>query len=223
MECLLCGEPFQRLVSLSTVFRLTDEITLPICPSCIANLTPIQGDTCPNCGREQQGTKRCMDCIYWQKQGLELQNKAFYHYDSGFRAWLLLLKGQREQRLARLFAYKLKNYAKQWPDYTWVPIPSSMDNYRQRGFHQTSCILYWSQLPYLELFLPPKTTAKQALQNRKERLENTRQFELIPDAKLPKKVLLFDDVYTTGSTLHQVLQVLEDHGIETVRSMTLAR
>ena len=40
---------------------------------------------------------------------------------------------------------------------------------------------------------------------------------------IPKKVLLVDDVYTTGATLHLAVKVLKETGVEEVESLTLFR
>ena len=40
---------------------------------------------------------------------------------------------------------------------------------------------------------------------------------------IPKKVLLVDDVYTTGTTIHLAAKALKEMGVEEVESLTLFR
>ncbi|MDO4679765.1 MAG: double zinc ribbon domain-containing protein [Aerococcus sp.] len=223
MNCLICGEEVLPILTLSDLLLWKRTEKQPICPACYRKLTPITGETCPQCGREQLNNEICSDCQQWEKEGLTIENHAYYHYDAGFRTWLLLLKGKREQRLAGLFQDQLEKMRKNYTGYTWVPIPSSMHNYQQRGFHQTACILYWSQITYLELLKPPTMTSKQALLTKQARLHNPRTFEVIDSLSIPNKILLFDDVYTTGSTLHQAATSLYHAGATDIRSLTLAR
>ena len=48
-------------------------------------------------------------------------------------------------------------------------------------------------------------------------------FVLIEEVKLPTKILLFDDIYTTGKTIRLAAKLLQEKGIEDVKLFTVFR
>ncbi|MFS1663422.1 ComF family protein [Streptococcus sp. zg-JUN1979] len=48
-------------------------------------------------------------------------------------------------------------------------------------------------------------------------------FYLQKDEQLPEKVLLVDDIYTTGATLYDAITVLRKNGIKMIKTFSLAR
>ena len=38
-----------------------------------------------------------------------------------------------------------------------------------------------------------------------------------------KEIILVDDIYTTGSTLHQAAEILQREGAKSIKSVTIAR
>ena len=64
---------------------------------------------------------------------------------------------------------------------------------------------------------------KQSEKTRQERLQLKQPFKVKENVGVPKKVLLVDDVYTTGATIHLAAKVLKETGVEEVESLTLFR
>ena len=104
-----------------------------------------------------------------------------------------------------------------------VPIPV------QRGYDQIAALVevvakrshrqVWSCLRR------SRYTESQTRLSRKERLQNLRNaFELRKGTSvLGKRLLLVDDVLTTGSTLDECARILKAHGAKSVRAITVAR
>lgn len=111
-----------------------------------------------------------------------------------------------------------------------MPVPLHKKRYRERGFNQSLVIARYisSQMNYpLEtgvlrrpFYSPPQTSL-----NAEERRGNVRGvFAVVnPDPIKDKKVLLVDDVYTTGATLKECGRVLRESGARDIRAVTLAR
>jgi competence protein ComFC len=59
--------------------------------------------------------------------------------------------------------------------------------------------------------------------NRSERLTTELPFFIKDGVTIPKKILLVDDIYTTGATINRVKKLFEDRGAEEVRTFSLAR
>ena len=59
--------------------------------------------------------------------------------------------------------------------------------------------------------------------NRSERLATELPFFIKTGVTIPKKILLIDDIYTTGATVNRVKRLLENAGAEEVRTFSLVR
>lgn len=111
-----------------------------------------------------------------------------------------------------------------------VPVPLYAARLRGREFNQS--LLLADQLSrhlkkpvstsYLIRVLP---TAPQTTLRRQERLRNLRQAFAIrqPDLFAGRRILLVDDVFTTGTTLNECAKILLKSGAESVSAVTLAR
>ena len=58
---------------------------------------------------------------------------------------------------------------------------------------------------------------------REERLSQDNAFCLKKGIDVPDKIIIVDDIYTTGSTLYHMVQLLEAIGIKEVLTFSLAR
>lgn len=116
-------------------------------------------------------------------------------------------------------------------DYTMVmPVPLHIKRLRERGFNQSLLLAgaiagrHKLKLDYLSLTrttpTPPQTTF-----GRQEREENVKgAFSVTRPLRLRgEKVILVDDVYTTGSTVRECARVLKRSGIASVAVLTLSR
>lgn len=59
--------------------------------------------------------------------------------------------------------------------------------------------------------------------NRSERLGTELPFFIKRGVTIPKKILLIDDIYTTGTTINRVKKLLEEAGAEDVKTFSLVR
>lgn len=77
-------------------------------------------------------------------------------------------------------------------------------------------------MPYKQL-LEKQDAIAQSSKNRQERLNSQQCFTLVKDVLLPEKILLIDDVYTTGKTLQLARELLLEAGVKEVLTFSLAR
>lgn len=114
-----------------------------------------------------------------------------------------------------------------------VPVPLHRLREAERGFNQAKEIAIGlsinSRLPVIEMLERTKHLTAQAKildrDERKNRLTNVfqiNQINLQVIKKLPKSVLLVDDVTTTGTTLNECAKILKLSGVEQVHSLVLA-
>ncbi len=110
-----------------------------------------------------------------------------------------------------------------------VPVPLHPARERERGFNQAALLAQWTST-HLRVPLKPVLerihyTTTQTAFDRVERMENLRgAFRLRKNADVRKsRVLLIDDVLTTGSTLSECARVLKRAGAASVHAVTAAR
>lgn len=113
-----------------------------------------------------------------------------------------------------------------------VPVPLHAKRFRRRGFNQAYLLVdAWKgagfDTPPVEkdvLFRTRRTVPQTGL-GRKERVKNIRDaFSVKNREKIDgKKLLLVDDVLTTGATINECARVLRAAGAERVDVLTLAR
>jgi ComF family protein len=110
-----------------------------------------------------------------------------------------------------------------------IPVPLHKKRLAERGFNQSLVIgnelAKIIALPISELIIRKKYTLQQAALARQARLENVRDaFFVLNNKKINgKKIILVDDVLTTGSTLQECAKALLSAGALEVSCFTLAR
>jgi ComF family protein len=110
-----------------------------------------------------------------------------------------------------------------------VPVPLHRSRVRERGFNQAALLARELSkrihLPVDELTLVrQRATASQVDLDIAERTENVRDaFRWSTNALAGKRVLVIDDVCTTGATLEACATALYDGGARSVQALTLAR
>ena len=110
-----------------------------------------------------------------------------------------------------------------------IPVPLFGIRERERGFNQSLLIargLFNSAGPSVESrwLIRKKSTRSQTEMGRDERKKNVHQaFEVqMPDKILGKRILLVDDVVTTGATLNECAAELKKAGAKAVYGLTMA-
>jgi ComF family protein len=110
-----------------------------------------------------------------------------------------------------------------------VPVPLHPTRQRERGFNQASLLAELSSarisIPCKPLLKRIRYTTTQTALDRAERMENLHNaFRLRKNADVRGlRVLLVDDVLTTGSTLSECARVLKRAGAISVYAATAAR
>jgi len=110
-----------------------------------------------------------------------------------------------------------------------VPVPLHPARQRERGFNQASLLAELlsahASIPCRPLLKRVRYTTTQTALNRSERMENLHNaFRLRKNADVRGlRMLLIDDVLTTGSTLSECARVLKRAGAKSVHAATAAR
>lgn len=111
-----------------------------------------------------------------------------------------------------------------------VPVPLHVRRLKERGFNQAVVLAHIlfpedTRLIYPDLMTRDRWTEPQvglSGQNRRHNLRNAFSVRL-KDMILGRRILLIDDVLTTGTTLNECAKVLKSCGALQVEALTLAR
>ena len=110
-----------------------------------------------------------------------------------------------------------------------VPVPLHPARQRERGFNQAGLLAEWLSghigVPLRPALERVRYTTTQTAFDRAERMQNLHDaFRLRKNADVRRlRVLLIDDVLTTGSTLSECARVLKKAGAQSVYAATAAR
>lgn len=220
MICLLCHQPFsQKELFLNLILMRQSENN--ICPDCQKAFDKIGDKHCPNCYRKGVASQ-CQDCHKWEKEGHYVCHEALFTYNAAMKDYFSKYKFQGDMLLSHVFARDIKKALKKYSNYIFVPVPLSQKRFEERQFNQVTAFLQASQIPYKNLLIK-RETDKQSDKNRKERLAASSPFILKDTQKMPKNILIIDDIYTTGATLKGIYHLFYKNGAKTIKSFTIAR
>lgn len=220
-QCLYCHRPVSSQLTLLEIWRWQPLTTPVLCPTCAKQFQPIGPQHCPNCGRPQASLQPCVDCIRW---GDRLVNHALFPYEGALAAYLQQYKFQGDYELRRVVQPWLRQALAAETYDVLVPIPITVTTWQTRGFNQVTGWL--TDQPYEQALIAQPKTTPQSHKNRQERLASPQPFTLRPQMRprlTGRRVLLLDDVYTTGRTLRHAANQIYFGGAKAVTSRTLAR
>jgi ComF family protein len=209
-----------------------------LCASCRSHLPYIdRWQACPRCGAPA-GRIICTECNHFTLQERGLASLPYNRctsvmvHDERTRRIITSYKDAGEQRLSALvadFCADTVSPSVGADGYVVSYIPSSRKAVTRRGFDhaQITARQLASRLgvPLRELFERPCAKDQRKL-NREQRQENMRaSLRLKADIAnaAPPRVLLYDDVYTTGATLCAASEALRDAGCKSIRCVTFLR
>jgi ComF family protein len=209
---------------------------LDLCRSCFDSFVEAASPLCPFCGRpfSSGGGKDhvCADCLA-TPPSFEIA-RALYIYEGLLMTAVHEFKYSRKSSLARSLGPLLASYAAKWlGKYEGVlvmPVPLHPKRLRQRNFNQ-SLLLARPVASRLNADLDclslrrTRFTQPQARLTSDERKKNVRKaFAVVePNGLKGRRVLLVDDVATTGSTLNECAGALKKAGVKEVFCLVLAR
>lgn len=194
-------------------------------------MQPIQPNEsiCPVCGRSAFDGKTHPICrTKYTPEGLI----SFFRYSGVVKKAVKELKYRYVSDLAGEFAslFHLNQMIKVTDSsFTIVPIPLHPERLRFRGFNQSEVL---SGIISEKLHIPvrtdllarlKKTAAQAELHKRKERLKNMDHVFGSTQGVNGFRIILVDDVYTTGATMLDATKVLKQAGAKSVLAVTIAR
>ncbi len=225
---------------------LLDAVFPPLCPVCREGL--IDEGLCTDCAKTVRwirkpfcsvcgipfstgtDTHRCAGCIK-KRQPFEMARSAIYYQGAGLRA-IRRFKYRYDmtvvESLRRFVIHGFGLFGTDCFDLI-VPVPLHPRRLRERGFNQALLIARILER-HSGIRVEPrvlrriKHTSPQVALEEKERLANVKDAFRVEDERLVRnrRVLLVDDVMTTGATIRECARTLKMAGA-TVYALTVAR
>lgn len=214
MICLLCHTEYTIEATFHQLFLLKDS-SPGLCTTCHNKFQLITPPYCSRCYKPDIKDV-CSDCKNWEKEDIIVNHQAVFTYNTALEEFFSRYKFLGDYRLHHVF----HKYFQIEKGYTIVPIPVSKQRFQERGFNQVAALL--QQLPFSSL-LEKEEGPAQNTRTRNERLKNKNTFTLKAKVKVPDKILLVDDVYTTGRTLQHAIAVLKQGGAQEIKTFSLCR
>ncbi len=218
---------------------LTTASRIPVCSTCLNSLKPLTGVACQKCGRPfvsavaTAGPRPLCHLCRRDVYNFDLARSFAAYTDAMVRA-IVLLKYHEVTPLGAWFAARLAELVARDEEAfaadVVVPVPLHVSRLRERGYNQAELI---ARPLAKRLGLPLRSYLLVRTRPRPEKLKLTRQerwrtvrgaYAMRTEAKIDKlRVLLVDDVFTTGATLDSCARVLRKAGASRIVALTVAR
>lgn len=203
----------------------------PLCHDCLGQLRYLTPPWCSRCGAPQSQEGICFHCV--QHPPSLGTARSVFAYKEPLRGLIHQWKFNDHPELFYFFARQMFLFSQlyfsteSWDTITAVPLHPSKE--RERDYNQ-SRLLAEALGKSLDISFSTKIlrrirdTQPQSELSQMSRRKNVKSaFCAAPDLASGKKILLIDDLFTTGATLSQCAFSLKEAGARRVDGLTLAR
>ena len=217
IKCIFCGEELQA------------DSNYCACDDCLSKLPYITGKVCKKCGEPIESLAEfCLQCKHHVDRGFD-KARAVFLYKDQIKKSIANFKFYGNRYLGEYLSYFLLDlYVKEkWDCDLVIPAPISQKSLKVRGYNQTD-LLCQSFIKFGIAFdntsiVKHLETAHQVGLGYKERQTNLiGAFKVVNKQAIKnKKILLVDDIYTTGATASEISETLKKAGASKVYVLTL--
>ncbi len=199
-----------------------------LCDGCLEALPRIEASgRCPRCGAPY-GALTCTEC--WNREWAFSAALALGELEAPLARAVVLHKDAGERRLAVVLGTLLaEQVALTWPDWPQAVtfVPATRAALRRRGFDHGlaigSALAAELGVPLLSALVRGDARDQRSLGRSARAINAAGTFAAAAGAELPTRLLLTDDVLTTGATLDVAAAVLLEAGAAEVRVAAVAR
>ena len=199
------------------------------CPKCASSLDWIEPPVCVVCGQPQEREQICSQCQAAPPVWDHLRSVA--RYGGQLRNAIHALKYRRDLGMGESLSRHLIDLYRtlNWKVDLIVSVPLDLARMQERGYNQVSLLAIPLGLSFGIAYRPKalrkvRQTPRQVTLSAEQRRTNMEgAFLAEPEDVQGKRVLLVDDVITTGTTLQACCQALRLAGARDIFVLTLAR
>lgn len=187
---------------------------------------------CNNCYENIKKIKKCVINEYNNRNFSK--HLYIFRYEGIIRNKIIEYKFEDKGYLYKMFAKiilsdkKTCNFIKKYD--VIIPVPISKKRKKKRGYNQSELVANelaqkLNQDIWTDIIIKKKDNKPQSELNKLERIKNVEDIYEInkPIEVKNKKVLLLDDIYTTGSTVNEIARKLKQNQTQEIGVITLAK
>lgn len=216
---------------------ICEQIVIPkgalICKECYKTLPFIEEPRCMKCGKPLESMEKeyCYDC---EKRTFHYEyGYGLFRYNEQMKRSLSAFKYHGKREYAEFYGQQLLIHFKEWivsvGIQVIVPVPVHKKKKRMRGYNQAALlaaiVAKGTGIPLAEALERSINTLPQKVLDNRERIYNLQNaFRVHSRNEFSiegKKVLLIDDIYTTGSTIEVCTNALLRAGADKVYYLSL--
>lgn len=195
------------------------------CDSCKQKILFMPHPQCERCGSPLRD-KFCRVCLTHPKKHTFDFHRSLFLYDGLASDLIFRYKFGKKRELALFFGNLFCERNPSMEGNFILPIPLFTSRLRERGFNQSleiaRVISKIKQIPLLGGLVKLKSTKPQTTLSRQERLNNLKSVFIWKGKSLAgRKVILIDDVFSTGATMAEAARTLKQAGADQVMAYTV--
>ncbi len=202
-----------------------------VCPSCKGKLRFAIEPVCKKCGKplRSENDELCVDCTV--KNHAFVQSKGIYIYEGKIKGSMYRFKYSNRRCYKYVFAKDAIKLWGRWICYNKIEaviaVPMYAKKKRRRGYNQAE--VFGKELAeeigvpfFSDVVVRNRNTIPMKGLSESQREKNLKNaFNFVGKGIQLKRVLVVDDIYTTGATLDSVAKCLRNAGIESVFGMCI--
>lgn len=202
-----------------------------VCPSCRQKLPYIKEPKCKKCGKEMEKEEQeyCRDCQRFSHSFDK--GGAVFAYDQVMRKSISMFKYHNRREYARFYAAEMYEHCRHFlntcnPDVI-LPVPIHRQKKRQRGFNQAELVAKklgkMMKVPVDSKYLirREKTVPQKELSRQKRKANLKQAFKVNKTNRTYERVLIVDDIYTTGATIDAISEILRENQVKIIFFLTI--
>ena len=220
--CLLCQKhlaiPDKKIALCAHCLQTVQRNRPPFCRKCSRPLEKPINDLCPTCRRTSFDFQAAWAACLYNEPVRKLIHLYKYNHKTVLRHHFFKI----------LFSF-ITSYRIPLAHALIVPVPLHAARLRERGYNQSQLLaqlIAWQYCIPLSInnLIRIRNTESQSVLSQKERWTNIQQAFKIkqPDEFKNKKILLIDDLLTTGATASEAARTLKEAGAQQVDVLTIA-
>lgn len=202
-----------------------------VCAPCKKKLHYIKEPKCKKCGKEieKEEQEYCRDCQRFS-HGFD-KGAAVFAYNDVMRRSISMFKYHNRREYAKFYAKEMYSHCSRFlkscaPDVI-LPVPIHKQKKRQRGFNQAELVakelgkLMHIPVDSKYLVRTEKTTPQKELTRLQRKANLKKAFGVAKKGKTYERVLLVDDIYTTGATIDAISEILRENQLKNLFFLTI--